>query len=100
MKQDACYADGLLYMSAGERTAIFVGPVPEDKLPKDAAPSRVLTGRLIVAKLPKAAGAGDAPGAVPFNYTWAPCLLAPSACLSVQYLMLCAYGHDRVRVPA
>ena len=51
---------------------MFVGPVPEDKLPKDAAPGRVMTGKLVVAKLPKAAGSGDAPGAVPFTYTCSP----------------------------
>ena len=48
---------------------MFVGPVPEEKLPKDATPGRVLTGRLTIAKLPKAAGGGDAPGAVRFSYT-------------------------------
>ena len=64
---------------AGERLAVFVGPVPEDKLPKDAAPGRVLTGKLVVAKLPKSAGGGDAPGAVPFTYTCSP------ACFTVAW---------------
>lgn len=33
---------------AGERCAFFLGPVPEDKLPKDATPGRVLVGSLTV----------------------------------------------------
>ena len=74
-------------MHAGERLAIFVGPVPEDKLPKDATPGRVLTGRLVVAKLAKSAGGGDAPGGLPFTFTCAPawvCMLPALLCLLLR----------------
>ena len=53
---------------AGQRTALFLGPVPEDKLPKDGAPGRLLTGALTLAKLSGAAGNGDAPGAPQLTY--------------------------------
>ena len=55
-------------IGAGQRTALFVGPAPEDKLPKDATPGRLLTGILVLAKLSGAAGSGDAPGAPTFTY--------------------------------
>lgn len=45
---------------------MYVGPVPEDKLPKDATPGRMLTGTLVLAK--KAGGNGEAPGRVPLRY--------------------------------
>jgi tripeptidyl-peptidase-2 len=38
-------------MSAGESAAFFLGPVPSDKLPKDAIPGRVLTGTLTLGLL-------------------------------------------------
>ena len=55
---------------------MYLGPVPEDKLPKDAAPGRLLTGALALAK--KANGSGEAPGRVPLRYMWA------SACLGCR----------------
>ncbi|CAK0779170.1 hypothetical protein CVIRNUC_004710 [Coccomyxa viridis] len=51
---------------AGERVAMYLGPVPEDKLPKDAAPGRLLTGALALAK--KGNSSGEAPGRVPLRY--------------------------------
>ena len=51
-----------------------MGPVPEDKLPKDATPGRMLTGTLALAK--KAGGNGEAPGRVPLRYM---CALLHSA---------------------
>ena len=51
-----------------------MGPVPEDKLPKDATAGRMLTGALALAK--KAGGNGEAPGRVPLRYM---CALLPSA---------------------
>ena len=51
---------------AGERVAMYLGPVPEDKLPKDATPGRLLTGALALAK--KTGGSGEAPGRVPLRY--------------------------------
>lgn len=51
---------------AGERAALFVGPVPEDKLPKDATFGRTLTGTLALSKLD--GGKGDAPGKIQLSY--------------------------------
>ncbi len=51
---------------AGERAVMYLGPVPEDKLPKDATPGRTLTGSLAMAK--KSGGNGDAPGKVALRY--------------------------------
>ena len=45
-----------------------MGPAPEDKLPKDATPGRLLTGSLTLAKISGAAGNGDAPGAPTITY--------------------------------
>lgn len=50
---------------AGERAAVFVGPVPEDKLPKDATAGRLLSGAVCLAKL--GAGASSAAGGRPGN---------------------------------
>lgn len=52
----------------GSARLCFVGPAPEDKLPKDATPGRLLTGSLTLAKLSGAAGNGDAPGAPTITY--------------------------------
>ena len=52
---------------AGERVAMYLGPVPEDKLPKDAAPGRLLTGAQALAKKAHGTG-GEAPGRVPLRY--------------------------------
>ena len=54
--------------AVGERTALFVGQLPDDKLPKDATPGRVLFGKLSLGKLSEQAGGKDAPGALPFTY--------------------------------
>lgn len=51
---------------AGERAAIFLGPVPEDKLPKDATPGRILVGSLSLSKKEK--GNGEVPGKVSVSY--------------------------------
>lgn len=51
---------------AGQRAALFLGPVPEDKLPKDATPGRILVGTLSMAK--KENGNGEAPGKVSLSY--------------------------------
>ncbi|KAK9867034.1 hypothetical protein WJX84_006426, partial [Apatococcus fuscideae] len=55
-------------MFPGERTAIFLGPVPEDKLPKDAQPGTLMPGILKLGKLFAQSGAGDIPGPVHFAY--------------------------------
>ncbi|PRW39066.1 Tripeptidyl-peptidase 2 isoform A [Chlorella sorokiniana] len=46
----------------GERAAYFLGPVPEDKLPKDAAPGRLLAGSLTLGLLPAAAAGNGGNG--------------------------------------
>jgi tripeptidyl-peptidase II len=45
----------------GERTALFVGPVPADKLPKDATPGRTMSGSL---SLGQTSAGKEAPGAL------------------------------------
>ena len=54
------------HLHAGERAVMYLGPVPEDKLPKDATPGRMLTGTLALAK--RAGGNGEAPGKVALRY--------------------------------
>lgn len=44
--------------------ALFVGAVPDDKLPKDAAAGQTLTGTLALAHQ----GSGHAPGTLPLTY--------------------------------
>ena len=63
--------------SAGERAALFVGPVPEDKLPKDATFGRTLTGTLALGKADGGAKGGDAPGNIQLSYWCAPPNQAP-----------------------
>ena len=58
-----------------------MGPVPEDKLPKDATYGRTLTGTLALAKADGGAKGGDAPGKIQLSYrraapTQAPALVA------------------------
>ena len=76
--------------------AVFVGPAPEDKLPKDATPGRIMTGRLSVAKLPKAAGGDDAPGALPFTYVYAPVQLP----LDAAPMWLLVWSQQTVHLPS
>lgn len=59
---------------AGQRAALFLGPVPEDKLPKDATPGRILVGTLALSK--KDNGNGEAPGKVSLSYRCFPTLVA------------------------
>lgn len=50
---------------AGERIAIFVGPAPIDKLPKDATVGRVLEGAIALSKSTgseEGASRGSGPG--------------------------------------
>ena len=51
----------------GERVALFVGPLPDAKLPKDAAPGMLLVGGVRLGKAPARDGGGDAPGALPLT---------------------------------
>ena len=62
----SAYIAECLVASAGERVVYFVGPVPQDKLPKDAAPGTSLAGSL---KLGLLQGSKEhAPGAFPVFY--------------------------------
>lgn len=55
-----------LVVTAGERVVYFLGPVPQDKLPKDANPGSSLSGSL---KLGLLQGSKEhAPGAFPVFY--------------------------------
>ncbi len=63
----------------GERVAYFLGPVPQDKLPKDAAPGNCLAGSL---KLGLLQGSKEhAPGAFPIFYRSLPFILSMSGCI-------------------
>ena len=55
---------------AGQRMAIFLGPVPDDKLPKDAMPGTLMPGTLKLGKLSAQSGAGDIPSPLHFEYRW------------------------------
>ena len=48
----------------GERAALFVGPLPDSKIPKDASPGSVLVGKLFLGRKAARDGGGDAPGSV------------------------------------
>jgi tripeptidyl-peptidase-2 len=48
----------------GERAALFVGPLPDSKVPKDATPGSVLVGKLSLGRKAARDGGGDAPGSV------------------------------------
>ncbi|KAF6251901.1 subtilase family-domain-containing protein [Scenedesmus sp. NREL 46B-D3] len=60
---------GECFLSAGDRAMLWLGPVPEDKLPKDAQ-GRVLEGTLSLGQLRR--GSGAAPSVTPFAYLPAP----------------------------
>lgn len=46
-----------------------MGPLnAEDKLPRDALPGRLLTGKLQLAKTSENAGAKEAPGFIPLTF--------------------------------
>eukprot|EP00887_Chlorella_sp_A99_P002396 scaffold10.g2396.t1 len=64
------------WLCAGERCALFVGPVPEDKLPKDATPGRMLGGTLSLGLLTHSGK--EAPGATPLTYVVPPAKKAAS----------------------
>lgn len=72
---------------AGQRTALFLGPVPEDKLPKDATASRILVGTLALSK--KESGNGEAPGKVSLSYRWFLLLVAHSLCNRTVAMCAC-----------
>ena len=46
----------------GERATLFVGPLPDSKIPKDASPGSVLVGKLSLGRKAARDGGGDAPG--------------------------------------
>ncbi len=72
----------------GERVAYFLGPVPQDKLPKDAAPGNCLAGSL---KLGLLQGSKEhAPGAFPIFYRWLPLILSVSGCFCTLAPLACA----------
>jgi len=54
-------------LQPGERAALFVGPLPDAKLPKDAAPGCVLVGSLTLGRKATCDGGGDAPGGLAFS---------------------------------
>ena len=45
-----------------------MGPLPDDKLPKDATPGRSLAGKLQLGKLSELAGGKDAPHSILLSY--------------------------------
>ncbi len=71
----------------GERVAYFLGPVPQDKLPKDAAPGNCLAGSL---KLGLLQGSKEhAPGAFPIFYRLLPPILSVSGCFLLHFNTSC-----------
>lgn len=62
-------------LQPGERAALFVGPLAEGKLPKDATPGCLLVGSLTLGRKATCDGGGDAPGRVPLSLLVGP---APS----------------------
>ena len=59
-------------LHTGERVAFFVGPLPDAKLPKDAALGSVMVGSVTLGKVARRDGGGDAPGALPLTVTVGP----------------------------
>eukprot|EP00955_Chlamydomonas_euryale_P016116 172179-Chlamydomonas_euryale.AAC.1 len=54
-------------LPAGGRAAMFLGPLPDEKLPKDATPGRTLVGGFTTGTQ-RRGGAGPAPGKLPLTY--------------------------------
>ncbi len=74
-------------LPAGERVAYFLGPVPQDKLPKDAAPGTCLAGSL---KLGLLQGSKEhAPGAFPIFYRLPPLILTVPGCFLLHFASSC-----------
>jgi hypothetical protein len=84
--------------NAGERAAIFLGPVPEDKLPKDATPGRILVGSLSLSK--KESGSGDAPGKVSLSYRCLPVSLPEIAQRLLPLTQSHAFACQFAQVPS
>ncbi len=71
----------------GERVAYFLGPVPQDKLPKDAAPGNCLAGSL---KLGLLQGSKEhAPGAFPIFYRSPSLILSMPGCFLLRFNNSC-----------
>jgi tripeptidyl-peptidase-2 len=75
-KRDAVVAGGTelkseFQLRSGDGAALFVGPLPDDKLPKDATPGRTLVGSMTVGLLHKG-GSGAAPTMLPFTFVVPP----------------------------
>ena len=60
--------DQMLSVNAGERLAVFLGPIQDDKIPKDAAPGTLMPGTLKLGKLSAQSGGGDIPSPLHFEY--------------------------------
>lgn len=68
----------------GERAAFFLGPVPEDKLPKDATPGRVLAGSLTLGTLGYKGNDTPCPASVQVSRRWDPAPPSAAALPGVQ----------------
>ncbi|MEW5318316.1 MAG: hypothetical protein WDW38_009545 [Sanguina aurantia] len=60
-------AAGEVLLRGGEAMALFLGSLPDDKLPKDATQGRMLTGTLSLGQL-RRGGSGAAPARLPLSY--------------------------------
>ncbi|KAG2491863.1 hypothetical protein HYH03_009817 [Edaphochlamys debaryana] len=57
---------GEMLLRAGDEAPLWLGPVPEDKLPKDATAGRLLTGTLSLGQLRRGGGAAPAKHAISY----------------------------------
>lgn len=86
------------FIHAGASAALFMGPVPEDKLPKDATAGRSLAGTLQLG-LQQGSTKEHAPASVPVMYRYAFHKTPPQAFASVDStcltVLLCHYLYSR-----
>eukprot|EP01026_Neomeris_dumetosa_P037699 TRINITY_DN3055_c0_g1_i4.p1 TRINITY_DN3055_c0_g1~~TRINITY_DN3055_c0_g1_i4.p1 ORF type:complete len:326 (-),score=86.37 TRINITY_DN3055_c0_g1_i4:25-1002(-) len=59
-------------MAKGDRMKMFIGPVPEDNLSKDAKPKTLMVGSINLAKCSTAVGGGNNPRFTEFRWTVPP----------------------------
>ncbi|KAG2434097.1 hypothetical protein HXX76_007824 [Chlamydomonas incerta] len=67
---------GDMLLRAGDVAPLWLGPLPEDRLPKDATPGRLLTGTLTLGQLKR--GGGAAPHKFRISYLVPPAASASS----------------------
>eukprot|EP00798_Chlamydomonas_sp_ICE-L_P009787 gene9786-7671_t len=67
-----------MMLRGGDRANMILGPIPDDKLPKDATGGRILYGKLTLGQL-RRGGSGAAPASFPISFITPPAVEKPAA---------------------